>query len=175
MDEERHWYAVDRELISREDAEAVCAAVVDVLRPVLRLARVDAVSDHTGLMPPSVASGEAALRALGRQQRPRDRDPVMAVEVTLVDPEWAAFERYAPWSINVDLLAEGEQQVASLHDCGGSMTAALTDAEAVLLRELLLPRAPLTPLVEVHERRRQEKRVRRKQSLAALLRQVRRE
>lgn len=165
---------MDRELTSREDAEVVCAAVVDVLRPVIRLARVDAVSDHTDLMPPAVASGEAALRALGRQQRPRGRDPVMAVEVAPADPEWAAVERYAAWSIHVDLLAEDERVVASLHDCGWSVSAALTDAEAVLLRERLLPWAPLTPLNTVHERQREQKRDRRRHRLGALWPWVRR-
>jgi len=168
VDEQRRWFAVDRDLASREDAEAVCRAVVDVLRPVLRRARVDAVSDYSDEMPAPVAEAEVALRALARRQRPRDRDPVTAVEVTPADPEWAAFELYAAWSIDVDLLAEDEQEVGSLHDCGWSVTAALTDAEAVLMRERVGTTALVTLLAEVHERRRQQKRDRRKQSLAAL-------
>ena len=167
MDDARHWYAVDRDLTSREDAEAVCAAVVEVLRPVLRRARVDAVSDHAERMPPPVASAEAALRALARRQRPREREPVTTVEVTPADPEWAAFERYAAWSIDVDLLAEDERGVASFHDCGLSVTAALTAAEALRLRERLRPWAPLTPLSDVHGRRRQQKRDRRNRRLAS--------
>jgi hypothetical protein len=168
VDEERQWYAVDRELTTREDAEAVCAAVLDVLRAVLRCARVDVMSDHTDQMPLSVAAAESALRAQGWQQRPRDSDPVMAVEVTPADREWAALERYAAWSINVDLLAEDEHEVATLHDCGWSVTAALTDTEAEVLRKRLQPTAPLVALNEVIERRRKQKRDRRKQRLASL-------
>jgi hypothetical protein len=167
VDEKRRWYAVDRDLASREDAEAACGAVIDVLRPVLRRARVDVVSDHAERMPPDVAAAEAALRALARRQHPGSRGPLMAVDITPGDPEWSAFQRYAAWSIHVDLLAGGEHEVASLHDCGWSVTAALTEAEAKHLRERLQPTAPLTLLTEVHERRRQQKQDRRRQRLAA--------
>jgi len=168
VDEQRRWFAVDRDLTNRNDAEAVCAAVVEVLRPVLRRVRVDAVSDYADEMPPSVAEAEAVLRALARRQRPHDRDPVTAVEVTPADAEWAAMERYAAWSIDVDLLGEDEQGVGSLHDCGWSVTAALTDNEVALLRERVGAKAPVTLLAAVHERRRQQKREQRKARLGSV-------
>jgi hypothetical protein len=59
---------------------------------------------------------------------------------------------YASWSINVDLLTDGNREIAQLHDCGYSVTAELTVDEAVLVTRKLADIAPLVPLHELRER-----------------------
>lgn len=81
----------------------------------------------------------------------------MALRVAADDAAWSAVEVYAAWSINVDLFDAEERNIATLHDCGYSVTAELTDAEANGLRARLVG-TPVTLLSVIHEQRRVEKR-----------------
>ena len=166
---ERQCYAVDKFVIDRVEAELVCGAVIDVLRPILRMVQIDAISDFRSEMPAHVQQAEATLRRLGLGQRPPRGDPNMAIDVSTGDVEWPAAELYAPWSINVDLLGERESVLGTLHDCGLAVTAELTVNEAAALRRRLEAVAPVTLLAELHARRRAAKRQRRRRLLDLLL------
>lgn len=93
----------------------------------------------------------------------------MVIEVTTSDDEWPAAELYAPWSINVDLLGESESYLGTLHDCGSSVNAELTESEAAALRIRLGPVAQVTLFAELQARRRAAKRQRRKRLLRVLM------
>jgi hypothetical protein len=55
----------------------------------------------------------------------------MRIELDPADARsWDTLRTYASWSINVELVADAHRQIASLHDCGYSVTAELTPAEA---------------------------------------------
>ncbi len=97
----RRTYAVAKRITDRTEAQAACRAVLDVLRPVVARAVVDAYSDYRAEMPPEIAAVEAKLREMGRQQD--HRDPGMGIEVALDEDGWHLVRRYAPWSINVEL------------------------------------------------------------------------
>ncbi len=85
----------------------------------------------------------------------------MSVEMNLLDADnWAIVRRYAAWSIHVELYGEGTAPLAELHDCGYSVTADLTPAEATTLGSRLAGVSGLIPLQQLHERRRQERRQR---------------
>jgi len=160
---------VDKDISDRGEAEDVCAAVIDVLRPVMQTAWVDVVSDFTDVMPEPVRQAEAVLRAAGERQCPSRRDPVMAVEVAREDAEWTAVETYAAWSINLELFDGDGADLATLHDCGYWASAEMTDDEAGELRSRLGPTLPLALLAELQARRRAEKQARRRQRLRSWL------
>lgn len=82
----------------------------------------------------------------------------MDVVVSVGDSEWKAVETFASWSINVDLNGADGEHLATFHDCGYSVVAALTDEEVTALKQRLGARAPVALLSEIHERRRLEKR-----------------
>lgn len=60
----RQDYVVDKLVTDRVEAEMVCAAVLDVLRPILRMVRIDAISDFPREMPLPVQQAEGTLRAV---------------------------------------------------------------------------------------------------------------
>ncbi|MDP1804471.1 MAG: hypothetical protein Q8K72_04840, partial [Acidimicrobiales bacterium] len=81
--DERATYVVDKEITARDEANGACAAVLEVLRPALRFAVVDAYSDYNDQMPPDVAEAERWLRQRGSDRH--SGDPGMAVEVPVSD------------------------------------------------------------------------------------------
>lgn len=161
---DRQTYAIEKDIVDRDEAGSVCAMVIEVLRPVLHLALVDAVSDYPDRMPDAVRRAETVLREVGARQDARGRDAVMAIEVAATDPEWEAVEAYAAWSINVDLIGAEDIRLGTLHDCGVSITADLTDSEAAELRARL-PQVPLVLLAELKQARINERNARRRRWL----------
>ncbi|MBO1753190.1 hypothetical protein J4G33_15390 [Actinotalea sp. BY-33] len=155
---QRRDYAIDKAVTDRAEAEAVCAAVIDVLRPVIRSARIDVFTDSPEKMPDDVRRAEAHLAAAGRDRKRRGSDGRMGLVVRRGDPEWSAVESYAAWSINAELTGADDQDLATFHDCGYSVVAALTDDEVAALRLRLAPIAPVNLLSDIHDRRRSEKR-----------------
>jgi len=156
-DPERTWFAVDKHVVDRAEATVVCSAVLDLLQPRLDRVVVDAYSDFSDAQPDDVAEAERWLLARGALRRPGD--PGWAIELDPADAEhWAKLRLYAPWSINVDLHAESDPRpIATLHDCGYSVTAYLTQNEAAKLAEAVAVVAPVLPLALLHARRRTEK------------------
>lgn len=56
---ERTTFVVDKDITSRADAARVCGAILDLLRPHLRSATIDAYSDFEDQLPEDVATAEA--------------------------------------------------------------------------------------------------------------------
>lgn len=82
-------------------------------------------------------------------------DPGMGIELDPADDRsWEVVRTYASWSIHVELTADAEayQVIASLHDCGYSVTAELTTDEAAEVRRKLDNSVPVVPLHETRER-----------------------
>jgi hypothetical protein len=59
--------------------------------------------------------------------------------------------------------------LATFHDCGYSVVAALNDDEVAALRARLAPIAPVNLLSDIHHRRRLEKRAARRSRVRAWL------
>lgn len=157
--DERTAYVIEKEITDRDDATTACVAILEVLRPVLRVALVDAYTDYENQMPPDVAEAQRWLRQQGSKQHRGDAG--MNVEVGVVDAHhWANLCRYAPWSIHVELYGEGHAPLATLHDCGYSVTAHLTPAEATDLGGRLAGMCALTLVHELRDRRREARRQR---------------
>lgn len=99
----REFYVVDKDILDRDEAAFVSAVVLDVLGEDAAGAWVDAYSDFDDEMPEAVKAVQVALMELGARQH--RRDPGMGIELDLSNPVHARLlERFAPWSINVDLL-----------------------------------------------------------------------
>ncbi len=99
------------------------------------------------------------LRQQGANQH-RDA-PGMSVEVDVLDAgNWEILCRYAPWSIHVELYGDRDEPLATLHDCGYSVTADLTPAEATAISSRLAGMSDLIPLHQLREQRRQARKQR---------------
>ncbi|HEV2809477.1 MAG TPA: hypothetical protein VGV93_03655 [Acidimicrobiales bacterium] len=142
----RSTYAVGKRITDRTEAQAACRAVLDVLRPVVARAVIDAYSDDRAEMPPEIAAVEAKLRDMGRQQH--HGDPGMGIEVALDEDGWHLVRRYAPWSIHVELSDDSGRKLGTFHDCGYSIGVELTEDEAAALRARLAGIAPVAPISE---------------------------
>ncbi|WP_298457643.1 hypothetical protein [uncultured Cellulomonas sp.] len=166
---QRRKYAIDKAVTDRAEAEAVCAAVMEVLRPVIRSAQIDVFTDHPEHMQEDVRRAEAQLVAEAERRKKRGSDGRLGLVVSTGDLEWSAVESYAGWSINVDLTGADGEDLATFHDCGYSVVAELTDDEAVVLRARLAAIAPVNLLSDIHGRGRTEKRTARRSRLRAWL------
>ena len=154
---ERQWFAVDKWVVDRAEADLVCSAVLTLLRPRINLVFVDAYSDFHDSLSDEAAEAERWLLAKGALQRRWDSGITVQLDPTDND-HWAVLLRYAPWSINVDLCANSDPKaIATLHDCAGSVTAYLTPDEAANLAETVAAVAPVLPLDLLHARRRSER------------------
>jgi hypothetical protein len=125
----REVYVVD--IVDRGEAVRVCSAVLDLVRPHAALAVVDGYSDYRDRLPPEVQRAQDWLHARGRRRG--TGDPGMGVELDPQDAEdWRQLRVYAAWSIHVEVQGEGDHgdELAVLHDCGSSITVALTACEA---------------------------------------------
>jgi len=144
----RRWYALDVPVLDRDRAILACAAVLDLLRPVLASVDVDAYSDFRDSLPAEVEAAQGLLRG---RAKPRSRwgwwgeDSWMALPVDPQDEEqWGALRTYAAWSIHVALYGTNSgEDLGCLHDCGSSISAALTDQEAADLAAALSAVGPL--------------------------------
>lgn len=136
-------YLVDKDIVDRGEAEIACRAVLDLLRPSLTHAKIDAFSDFREQMPKQARRAEEWLL---RHDRTAGKGGGMACRVdTDNDEHWAMLRTYAPWSINVDLYRKevAERPIANLHDCGYSISAELTGGQADRLTSDLGRIAPL--------------------------------
>jgi len=161
----RQDYAVGEDITDRSEATLACTATLEVLRPHLRLAIIDAFTDYADELTTSAATAQAWIRRRGSEQRHRSllhrlglSDPAMAVHLDLTEEaEWEVLRAYAPWSIAVDLYGPDGldgPELASFTDSGHAIVAALTDEERdVLVRELGSV-APVVRLDDLHARRR---------------------
>ena len=169
-------YVVGKDIVDRGEATFVCQAVLDVLRPRLTKVWIDAYSDYRDELPPVVAQAQDWLREAGRARG--SGDPGMGIELDPTDARsWEVLRTYASWSINVDLVADADRMIASLHDCGYSVTAELTADEAAHVTRQLVDMAPVVPLHELRERdkaeratTRETRRTKRRQWLSGLFR-----
>ena len=93
----RTTYVVEKDITDRNEAEEACQAVLDVLRPVLARAVVDAYTDHREQMPAQVAAIERRLHELGSEQG--QRDPGMGVELVLDEHGWQLLRVYGLYAI----------------------------------------------------------------------------
>lgn len=174
--DERVGYAVEKDIVDRQEAIIACREVLNLLRPHLDTATVDAYSDYRDELPPDAAEAERWLRERGRTLGRSDEG--MGIDLDLADGKhWEVLNAYAPWSINVDLFGAGGRDLGGLYDCGLGIVAALTAAEAAILGDRLAPISPVLPLSEYHARqraedeaRRAERRARRRQWLRSKLR-----
>jgi hypothetical protein len=163
-------YVVDKDIVDRAEATLACQTVLDVLRPRLLRVWIDAYSDYRDELPPEVAQAQRWLRDVGRARG--HGDPGMGIELDPADDSsWDVLRTYASWSINVDLLTDGNRQIAQLHDCGYSVTAELTADEAVKVARKLADIAPVVPLLREREKAeragaRQARRARRRERIA---------
>ena len=164
-------YVVDKAIVDRDEAVTACTEVLELLRPRIRTATVDAYTDYRDELPTQAAAAERWLFDRGRARG--HGDPGMGVDLDLSDPQhWAILRLYAPWSICVELKDEVGSELGGFDDCGYSISAELTSAEALKL-QVALGGVPVLPLAEVHAHWRAERAARRRQrhkALRALLR-----
>lgn len=153
---ERQTYVVDDDGLDRTQAEAVSAAVLEVLTPALFSATIDAVSDYDSVMPARVRDAERELRSKARQERPRRCDPITAT-IRVSDPLWPAVETYGAWSIAVELVGRQGSSLGSFADSLAAVTLQLTSTEAAALRRRIVGIAPVV-LLEVALRQQREER-----------------
>jgi hypothetical protein len=142
-------YTVSPDTADRQLVEQVCLAVLDVVRPRTERICIDAYSDFGLSVPAQAAQDE--LRARGSLRNGRRRgDPGMAVELDPSQPaDWELARAYASSSIQVELEGTGGI-LATLHDCGQSISVELTEAEAGRLAGML----PEPLVLEPDDRRR---------------------
>lgn len=60
----------------------------------------------------------------------------VALDLASAD-DWDLLTRYAPWSINVDIYAAGDDLIANFHDCGLLVSARLSPDQAARLTDAL--------------------------------------
>lgn len=167
---ERDVYAVDKDVTDRAEAAAICAALLDFLRPRLGSAQVDVYSDYADQMPEPVKESERRLAAAGARRPKPPPDNRMGVVVSVGDPEWPDVESYASWSIDVEIKSADGEWLADFCDSGYSVVVALDPDSAEVLRARIDSVAPLLLLSEIRLRRRREKNERRRQALRRLFR-----
>jgi hypothetical protein len=163
--ERRQEYVLDKDVTDRGEASRACVAVLQTLRPHVRLVVVDAYTDYADELTAEARQAEAWLRRRGEHQgrRPWRRrtwpaDPGMGIEVDPADDQhWYALSAYAPWSINVDLYGPDNEDLGGFYDSGYSIVATLTETEVAEISPTLADIGALVLLKEVHARRKQER------------------
>jgi hypothetical protein len=158
---ERQDYVVHTTSSSDPDLAAVCAAVYDVVTDRIAVARVDAFSDFHDRMPEDIRTVQAWLRELSARQTRRGTG--MGIEIRPADsPGWDFLRAYTPWSIHAQVFDAAMATAATFHDCGYSIIALLTAEEAAELGDTLPAGHALELLIQVHARRREVKKARRR-------------
>jgi len=146
-------YVVGQHIVDRREATLACQAVLDVLRHRVVRVWIDAYSDYADELPPVGAQAQDWLREKGQARG--SGDPGMGIELDPSDDNsWEVVRTYASWSIQVELAADTDayQVVASLHDCGSSVTAELTPDDAVEVSQKLGDAVPGVPPRKARER-----------------------
>jgi hypothetical protein len=155
------WYVVSQDITDRELAEQACLAVLDAVRPRVARVHIDAYSDYRDSLTPQAQAAQDELRARGAVGLRRRGDPGMGVAL---DPasaaDWDLARAYAAWSIHVE-LESAEGVLAVLHDCGQSVGAELTEAEADHLNRTLAGGLRLEALDQLRKREKADRRQRR--------------
>ena len=155
------WYVVSQDILDRGLAEQACLAVLDAVRPRAARVHVDAYSDYRDSLTPQAQAAQDELRARGAVGLRRRGDPGMGVELDPASaPDWDLLQTYAPWSIHVE-LDSAAGTLAVLHDCGSSVGAALTQAEADQLSRSLAGGLRLETLDQLRKRQKADRRQRR--------------
>src|SRR4051794_32098530 len=93
------------------------------------------------------------------------------------DEDWAKLHRYAAWSIHVELYPRPDQSVegiGTLHDCGYSISAYLTEREAAELQTRLAGLAGVVLADAYHAQQRALRRRNRQAWIAAQIERLRR-
>lgn len=76
-------YVIDNEIVDRDEAGSVCAAVLEVLGPRIHHVTIDGYSDYDAVMPAEVQGARVELHKIG--QRQHGRDPGMGVRLGMND------------------------------------------------------------------------------------------
>jgi hypothetical protein len=161
-------YVIDRDLVDRAEAAKVCDVVLAAIGPRIVKVTIDEYSDYDDDMPSEVRDAQDALRQIG--QRQHGRDPGMGVELRMDRPEERhLLDTYGSWSINVELLDDQSDMIASFHDCALSVCFKASAPELAQVREQLGEGIPVANLMELRHRAQEEKRVARAQRLDRLL------
>lgn len=122
------WYVVVQDGTDRALAEQACLAILEVVRARTERVCIDAYSDYRDSLTARAQAAQDELRARGALRR--RGDPGMAVNLDpTYPPDWELLRAYASWSIHVELDGS-EGSLATLHDCGHSISARLSQAEA---------------------------------------------
>ena len=151
------FYAVDKDILDRDEAALVCAVVLDVLRADLTQVCLDAYSDYDSEMPEEIKAVQATLKEIGFAQH--GRDPGMGINLDLSDPAHARLlDLFAPWSINVDLLGPQRLDMGALHDCAMWVHFRASPEQAAQIGNRLITVGPVVSASVLDEQRRQERR-----------------
>lgn len=135
-DERAAWCVIVEEIRDQALAGRACRAVLDVMRPRIARASIDAFTDSRKVITPEAKAAEDELAHLSSVQRRGQRfmrRPRRGMNVELdasSDHEWLLLARYAPWSINVDLYDDHDNHIGTLHDCAFDITIKLSPDEA---------------------------------------------
>lgn len=153
------FYAVDKDILERDEAALTCAAVLDVLRGDVTAVSIDAYSDYDQEMPDEIKDIQAALKEIGLTQH--KGDPGMGIGLVLSDPAHAhLLDRFAPWSINVDLLGPQGLDMGGFHDCANSVHFRASPEKAAEIAARLIAVGSVVTMSALDERRRKERRAR---------------
>ncbi|WP_459643736.1 hypothetical protein [Kineococcus sp. NUM-3379] len=156
-------YVVVEEPATRATAQRVCAAVLDVLRPVAGRVLVEALSDFRLELPDEVRRAQVDIRVPHvrsgpqRSTSPSELDPAEELH-------WRPLRVYAGWARAVRVLDPAGRVLGEFADAGSRVTAALTTAEATDVAAAITPLTlePLTPAnrarLEVRRRRTRHRR-----------------
>ena len=142
-DKDGTWYVVVEDIRARDLADLACRAVLDVLRPRIAGASVDAFTDFRKVITPQADAAEEELHRISATQRKGKRflrrpSQGMNVELDASDErQWSLLSCYAPWSINVDLYDGRGVHVGTMHDCGFDISMKLSPDEAAVLTRRL--------------------------------------
>ena len=154
--EGRGFYAVNKDILDRDEAALVCAVVLDVLRGDLSTVCIDAYSDYDRDMPQEIKAVQATLKEIGFVQH--GRDPGMGIDLDLTDPEHARLlDLFAPWSINVDLLGPHRLDMGCFHDCALWVHFRASPEQAVEIAARLRAVGPVVSSSVLDESRREER------------------
>lgn len=152
-------WGVDPELADHGDAVLACGIILDLVRPRIAAASVDACSDYRDELPAEVEAAQERLREIGRRRR--RGDPGMDVRLDPADEQdWATLRAYAAWSIETDLFDHDDDLIAVFHDSGASIAVWATSQEAAILAEPLTDVARLLSeeALQIQRRARREAR-----------------
>lgn len=154
------FYAVDKDILDRDEAALVCSVVLDVLRADLARVTIDAYSDYDRRMPDEIKAVQATLKEVGFAHH--GRDPGMGIDLDLSNPaHLRLLELFAPWSINVDLLGPEDLDMGAFHDCALWVHFRASPEQAAVIGDRLMAVGPVVSATVLDERQCERRRARR--------------